>query len=301
MLSGLQGSGIMSLSSKHAGFDDALADLRQHDAVGIFVEILVAAGVLHRLQRDAAHACPGQRVADDVADLGIVDAALDGRDQRGRHAVMLEIFQRLLADFSQIRAAQVDQRVALQRIELEIDLQPAPVLGEPRHEILFAGDAQAVGVDHDVPDRAGAHRVQDREEIRMQRRFAAGDLHEIGLALACDQRVQHLLDCRERGKFRSCRRGFRKADRAGEVAVLGDLDQRQAGMLLVVGTETAIIGTAEFGALLELQRSVTWLDEILAQAPIGGIRRHQRRLDAMLPAALFVPDLVIQDLDLGRH
>ncbi len=100
-------------------------------------------------------------------------------------------FQRLLADLAQIRAAQVDQRIALQRIELEIDLQPALVLGEPRHEILLASDAQAIGVDHDMADRAGAHRVQDREEVRMQRRLAAGDLHEVRLAFAGDQRVQH--------------------------------------------------------------------------------------------------------------
>ncbi|MCJ9729510.1 molybdopterin cofactor-binding domain-containing protein, partial [Bradyrhizobium sp. PRIMUS42] len=35
----------------------------------------------------------------------------------GRHAVMFEILQRLLANLAQIRAAQVEQRIALQRIE----------------------------------------------------------------------------------------------------------------------------------------------------------------------------------------
>jgi hypothetical protein len=46
--------------------------------------------------------------------------------------------------------------------------------------------------------------------------------------------------------------------------VLGDLDQRQAGMLLMVRAQAAIIGAAIFGALLEMQRPVAGLDEVLA-------------------------------------
>src|SRR3954447_3915994 len=83
--------------------------------------------------------------------------------------------------------------------------------------------------------------------------------------------------------------------------MLGDLDQRQAGMLFVVGAQAAIIGATEFGMPLEGERPVARLDELLAQAPIGCVRRHKRGLDAMLLAALFVPDLVVEDLDLGRH
>src|ERR1700761_4150618 len=72
-------------------------------------------------------------------------------------------------------------------------------------------------------------------------------------------------------------------------------------MLLMVGAQAAIIGAAIFGALLEMQRPVAGLDEVLAQPPIGSIGRYQRRLHAMFPAALLVPDLVVEDLDLGRH
>ncbi len=164
---GIAGQRDHVVLAEHAGLDHAFADLRQHDAIGILVEILVAAGVLHRLQGDAADAFPGERVADDVADRVIVDAALDGRDQRGRDAVAFEIFQRLLADLAQIRAAQIDQRVALQRIELQVDLEAAFVLGQPRHEVRLARDPQAVGVDHDVADRAGAGGFQNGEEIRV--------------------------------------------------------------------------------------------------------------------------------------
>src|SRR3954452_22527736 len=97
------------------------------------------------------------------------------------------------------------------------------------------------------------------------------------------------------------RRRVGEAYRAGQVAMIGDLDQRQAGMLLVIRAEPAIIGTAEFGPALEIQRYIARLDEGFAAPPIGSIVGDQRRLHAMLPAALLVPDFVVDDLDLGRH
>jgi hypothetical protein len=61
--------------------------------------------------------------------------------------------------------------------------------------------------------------------------------------------------------FGALRRGIGKADRAGEIADFVDLDQREAGMLLVIGTKAAIIGAAEFGAVLEAQRLVAGLEK----------------------------------------
>src|SRR5690349_25017653 len=101
-----------------------------------------------------------------------------------------------------------------------------------------------------MADRARAHSVKNFEEIRMERRLAAGDLDEVGLAFAFDQGVEHLLDLRKRRERGARRRGFGKADRAGQVAVFGGLDQREARMLLVVAAESAVIGAAIFGAAL---------------------------------------------------
>jgi len=53
--------------------------------------------------------------------------------------------------------------------------------------------------------------------------------------------------------------------------VLGDLDQRQAGMLFVIRTQPAVERAAEFGVALKRQRLVARLDEFLAAAPIGGV------------------------------
>src|ERR1700728_3904670 len=72
-------------------------------------------------------------------------------------------------------------------------------------------------------------------------------------------------------------------------------------MLLMVRTEPAIEGTAVFGVALQRERAVAGLDVVLAELPIGGIGRDQRRLRAVLRAALLVPDFVVAYLDLRRH
>ena len=240
-------------------------------------------------------------MTDDVADFSVVDAAFDGSDEGGRNALLFEIFQRLLPDPAQIRAAQMDQRLAFERIELQVHFQTAFVFRQPRHEVRLARDPQAVGVDHDMTYRPRPHRIEDRKEIRMQGRLATGNLHQIGLAFACHQRVEHFLDGAERRETCSLRQGFGEAHRAGQVAVFGDLDQGQAGMLFMVRTQPAIERTAEFGVALKRQRLVAGLDEFLAAAPIVRIGRDQGRLHAMLLAAFLVPDLLAPNLDLGRH
>src|SRR5215469_2159600 len=72
--------------------------------------------------------------------------------------------------------------------------------------------------------------------------------------------------------------------------MLVDLEQRQAGMLLVVRAETAIVGTAVFGPGVELERHVARLQEIAAPLPVARLARDQRLLDAVLGATLQVKD-----------
>ena len=122
-----------------------------------------------------------------------------------------------------------------------------------------------------MADRSGPGGVEHGEEIRMERRLAARNLHEVRLAFACDQRVEHALDGRERQMLRPRRRGLGKAHRAGEVAMVVDLDERQAGMLFMIRTEPAIIRAAVFGVALQRERPVTGLDVLLAAQPIRGI------------------------------
>src|SRR5262249_6168259 len=109
-----------------------------------------------------------------------------------------EILERLLAYAAEIRSPQMHERVALERIELQIDFQPSLIGGELRHEVGLVSNAKPVGVNHDVPDRAAAHRVEHSKKVRMQGRLSAGELHEVGLSLTCDEGIEHALDSCQR-------------------------------------------------------------------------------------------------------
>src|SRR5580658_2649866 len=61
-------------------------------------------------------------------------------------------------------------------------------------------------------------------------------------------------------------------------------------MLLVIGTEAAIVGAALVDPGMELERHVARLQEIAAPLPIACLGRDQRLLDAVFGAALEVID-----------
>src|SRR5262245_35463361 len=69
----------------------------------------------------------------------------------------------------------------------------------------------------------------------------------------------------------------------------------------MVGAQSTIVGATEFGAALQRERPIAWLDVILAPLPIGRVGRDQGVLRAVLRAALFIPDLIVPDFNLGRY
>jgi hypothetical protein len=77
------------------------------------------------------------------------------------------------------------------------------------------------------------------------------------------------------------------ADGATEVAVVADLDQRQAGVLFMVGAETAIVGASPFYGCVVNQRHLRRLDENLAAAAVViDVVGDENFLGAMVGAAL---------------
>ena len=94
----------------------------------------------------------------------------------------------------QAGTAQRLQRFIAQRIELQVNFQPRFVIGQPRHKLRLTSDAQAVGVDHQMANRSCPRSIENGEEIGMQRRFAAGNLHHIRLAFIGHHGVEHGLD-----------------------------------------------------------------------------------------------------------
>ena len=152
-----------------------------------------AAGLLHGLEGDAADAGLLQGEVDDGAHFVVVDAALDGDDERGGDVERVEFFEGLGADAAEVGAAELHERVALERVELEVELELRHVGGEALGEAVFLRDADAVGVDHQVLDGAALGGVEDGEEVGVDGRLAAGDLHDVGLDFVADDGVEHAL------------------------------------------------------------------------------------------------------------
>lgn len=88
--------------------------------------------------------------------------------------------------------------------------------------------------------------------------------------------------------------------RAGEIAGVVHLDDGQARMLLMVGTEAAVIGAAMIRARLKLQRPVAGLQPVALRFPVGEVVGDQGLLDAVVRAALLQIDRSILGDDLGR-
>ena len=156
-----------------------------------------------------------------------------------------------------------------------------------------------------MADRPGLHRVEDVEELRVDRRLAAGKLDEVGLALAGDQRIEHGLDLGQGAVAAVDVGGIGKAHRAGEVAGAVDLHDGKARMLLVIGAQPAVERTAGLGSRLGEERPVAGFEPQLLCAPVFQIIRDQSLLYAVLQTSLEVenpPSIVgLLDDDLGGH
>src|SRR6476659_5204677 len=127
----------------------------------------------------------------------------------------------------------------------------------------------------------------------MDRRLPAANLYDVGLSLIANDRVEHKLDLRHRSPLLALRRRARITDRTLQVAVIAHFDKRQATMLLVVRTETAIIRAAIPNLRVPHLRHFGRLDKLPAPLVILDIGRDQHLLQPMLKALLVKIDLLI--------
>jgi hypothetical protein len=243
----------------------------------------------------------GERVADDVPDLAIVYAALHGTDQCRRDVACFQRGKRLTANARERCAANVAQRVVVQGVELQVDLEARLQLGQRIDEGRILGNADAVRVQHDMANRTASCGRQNFEDLGMDGWLAARDLDQIGLALAGHQGIEHAFDFGQAAMRVTLGRRVGKADRTGEIAGLVDLDDGQAGMLLVVGAQPAIPGTPVVGARLRCQRPVAGLEIFEGAAPVDRIVGHQGLHHPVFGTALGIVDGAVFLDDLGRH
>jgi len=165
---------------------------------------------------------------------------------------------------------------------------------------LLLRDADAVGVDHEVSDGAALGGVQDFEEPRVDGGFATRDLHDVRLSFVSDDAVEHAFDLVERFELRAMGSGLRVADGAGEIAGVADFEQRQAGVLFVVGAESAVVGTAELdGGVVAIGHFRGFDEDFATAAVVVDVIGHQDTLEAVGGATFEHEDLIVLEDDLG--
>jgi hypothetical protein len=81
---------------------------------------------------------------------------------------------------------------------------------------------------------------------------------------------------------------LRKADRAGEIAGLVDFDDGQAGVLLVVGAQAAVMRAAMLRPRLRAERAVAGLEIVLCPLPVVGVGGDDSLLHAVFGAEIIV-------------
>lgn len=173
----------------------------------------------------------------------------------------------------------------VEAVELEVDVDPER--GERGREARVAREPDAVGVEHDERDLACLRRGEHVEDLGMDRRLAARQLHRFGLSLRGDERIQHRLDLRERERVAvglMPGAGLGEADRAVEVAAGVDLDDPEAGVLGVLGADAAVARTALVGRGLAQQRRRAGPVVALRVAPAVAVAVGERLDRAVLGA-----------------
>ncbi len=108
-----------------------------------------------------------------------------------------------------------------------------------------------------------------------------------GSASLRDDAVEHAFDLVEGLEFGAVGAGLRVADGAGEIAGVVDFEEREAGVLLVVGAEAAVVGAAVFDGGVVAVGHLGGLDEdFAAAAVVVDVVGDEDALEAVLRAAL---------------
>ena len=280
--------------------EDATANFGKCKAVGGAGVIDEAASLLNWLKGDAADTGVLQSELDDGAEFVVVDAAFHCDDQRCGDTEFVQSLECTLADVAQVGSAQLYEGFAAKRVKLKVYLEAWHVGGEALGKRFILRDADAVGVDHEVADGSALGCVQHFEELGVECGFAARYLHDVRLRFIRDDAVEHALDLVESLELATVGSGLRVADGTGKIAGVADFQERQAGVLLVVGAEAAVVGATEVDGGVVAVGHLGGLDEDFATAPIVvHVVRDQDPLEAMAGATFEHEDIIFFEDDLG--
>ena len=222
-----------------------MGEIGEREALGLQLVARDASGEGHRLEADAAGAIDiFERQPDDVADLVIVEAFDDGGNEDDFQAGFPDVFDALQLLFPQGFAARAAVDIVADAVELQIERVQAGFLGLLGE--FQIGEFQAVGGRLEMRKAHLLGHAEDIEETRVNGRLAARKLHDAaGHGPLVAQRLQHLADGLEiRLVNVTGGVGVGEADRASQVAAVGEIDVGQAGVAGVEIAKPAIVGAA---------------------------------------------------------
>ena len=153
-----------------------------------------------------------------------------------------------------------------------------------------------------MPNGARLGHLDNPKKIRMYGGLAAGELDYVGMAFVANDCVEHLFNLLQVAELLALGAAGGVADGTAQVAVVADLDEGEAGVLLVVGAEAAIVGASPLHRSVVNERHLGRLDEDFAGAAIVvNVVGDQDALVAVLRTAFEEIDIAVLEDGLGVH
>ena len=196
----------------------------------------------HRLDRHAAHnrMCPGQ--FNHRSDFVLVHPANHHIKQRRADAEALQVFQRPAFQIHHVLAMDFQRPVGPKRVKGKDDVNPK--VGQRPAQVLVSRQTQAVRVHGHAPDFRPPAFLKQFHDVRMHRRFAASNVHQIKRSSPDDELVQQRPQFFAGHEIFPVRTVVSETDRAIHVARVGHGEHGQMAGVGVKGARSAIMRTA---------------------------------------------------------
>ena len=212
----------------------------------------------HRVQLQRPDVRAAEHEREQIADFVIVYAHRDGGENRRRHVVLLEERERLELGFDGVRAQKNAIGLGPERVERENDARVER--GEPAH-VGFVAKLETVRRNRQTPDPRVAAHLQEVEELRVERRFAAGEIDDVDLVVILGEVPEDPGEILDRHLMGRVVLVDRVTDRTVEIAGRRNRDDGQIDLLLVRWTGAAVERTAVDDGLADPSRRRRGRDE----------------------------------------
>jgi hypothetical protein len=127
-------------------------------------------------------------------------------------------------------------------------------------------------------------------------------LDDIGFCFVGDDAVEHAFYLVEGFVFGAVSAGLGVTDWTGEIAGVADFEEREAGVLLMIGTKAAVIGATPFdGGVVTVGHFRGFDEDFAAAAVVVDVIGDEDALEAVLGATFEHVDIAVFEDELGVY